>query len=85
MRGHPLYLVTWAGTDAAAPSIVLLSHMDVVPVDADKWTKAPWGGEVIDGNIYGRGAQDMKSVSIQYLEALSQLKSSGYLDSNLIP
>ena len=59
--------------------------MDVVPVDADKWTKAPWGGEVIDGNIYGRGAQDMKSVSIQYLEALSQLKSSGYLDSNLIP
>jgi succinyl-diaminopimelate desuccinylase len=40
---------------------VLNGHIDVFPVgDAVGWTHDPWGGEVIDGKIYGRGAADMK-------------------------
>jgi aminoacylase len=72
--GHPLFVLTWAGADPAAPSIVLLSHMDVVPVDAEKWTQDPWGGALVDGKVFGRGSQDMKCVGIQYLEALLRLK-----------
>lgn len=80
--GHPIFIVRWLGRDAAAPSIVLLSHMDVVPVDADKWTRNPWAGSVEgvggEARVYGRGAQDMKCVGIQYLEALATLKARGY-------
>jgi aminoacylase len=86
--GHPLFLVTYAGREPDAPSIVLLSHMDVVPVDAEKWTRAPWGGEVVhaDGEdrVYGRGAQDMKSVSIQQFEALARLRARGYVPRRTI-
>ena len=82
LQGHPIYIVSWVGSDVDAPSIVLLSHMDVVPVDADKWTRDPWGGcvegEGSEARIYGRGAQDMKCVGIQYLEALAALKTQGY-------
>ena len=75
--GHPIFVLTWAGSDPSAPSVVLMSHMDVVPVDAEKWTQEPFGGAVVGGRVYGRGAQDMKCVGIQYLEACAALKASG--------
>jgi succinyl-diaminopimelate desuccinylase len=40
--------------------LVLNGHIDVFPVAEDEWTKGPWGGETVDGRIYGRGACDMK-------------------------
>ena len=48
--------------DAAAPGrhLALNGHMDVFPVDPAGWTVDPWGGELIDGKIFGRGACDMK-------------------------
>lgn len=48
--------------DAAAPGrhFALNGHMDVFPVDSTGWTVDPWGGQLIDGKIYGRGACDMK-------------------------
>ena len=48
--------------DAGAPGrhLALNGHMDVFPVDSTGWTVDPWGGELIDGKIYGRGACDMK-------------------------
>lgn len=55
--GHLLYILKWAGSHPELGSVVLNSHMDVVPVDADKWTKDPWAAEIIDGKIYGRGTQ----------------------------
>lgn len=55
------------GLNEKLPSIVLNSHMDVVPVYPEQWSFDPFGAEIDEnGNIYGRGAQDMKSVSIQY-------------------
>lgn len=43
--------------------LVLNGHIDVFPVadDGAGWTKDPWGGEIVDGRIYGRGAADMKT------------------------
>jgi succinyl-diaminopimelate desuccinylase len=40
--------------------LVLNGHVDVFPVAAHEWTKDPWGAEMIDGRVYGRGACDMK-------------------------
>ncbi len=47
------------GTDPAAPSLGLLGHLDVVPVDAERWTRDPFGGDLVDGEVWGRGAVDM--------------------------
>ncbi len=45
-----------------APPILLLSHLDVVPVEPEHWTRDPFGGEVADGMVWGRGAIDMKGI-----------------------
>ena len=46
----------------------------------DKWDYPPFGAEKDEnGNIYGRGAQDMKCITIQHLEAIRRLKQSGPL------
>jgi acetylornithine deacetylase/succinyl-diaminopimelate desuccinylase-like protein len=57
------------------PPLVLLSHVDVVPVDAESWSHDPFGGELIDGEIWGRGAVDMKdmvAMELSVMLALSQ-------------
>ena len=41
-------------------TVVFDGHIDTVPYDAEKWTRAPLGGEVVEGRIYGRGTTDMK-------------------------
>lgn len=50
---------TLEGTDPSAESLTLLGHTDVVPVDEDKWTVDPFGGEIKNGRVFGRGATDM--------------------------
>jgi succinyl-diaminopimelate desuccinylase len=55
------------------PRLVLLAHMDTVPVGGG-WTVDPFAGEIRDGRIYGRGAADMKAglaVALNLLEALA--------------
>ncbi len=49
------------GTTSAAPLLVL-GHSDVVPVEREKWATDPFGAEVKDGQIFGRGALDMKGM-----------------------
>ncbi|XP_017873802.1 PREDICTED: aminoacylase-1A-like isoform X3 [Drosophila arizonae] len=76
---NPVVVIKWLGKQPELPSIVLNSHMDVVPVFPDKWTHEPFNAEMDDeGRIYARGAQDMKSVATQYLGAVRSLKASGY-------
>lgn len=71
----PVAVMTWYGTDINLPSILLNSHMDVVPVFEQYWTHPPFAADIDDsGNIYARGAQDMKSVGMQYLGAIKVLK-----------
>ncbi|KAK9874878.1 hypothetical protein WA026_005690 [Henosepilachna vigintioctopunctata] len=71
---NPVVVLTWKGTNPELPTILLNSHMDVVEVSEKDWKHKPFGAEIEDGKIYARGAQDMKSVGIQYLEAIRRMK-----------
>jgi acetylornithine deacetylase/succinyl-diaminopimelate desuccinylase-like protein len=51
------------GTDPSAPSLLFNGHTDVVPVNPDGWDNDPFGGELIDGEIWGRGAVDMLNLT----------------------
>lgn len=65
--------------------IVLLNHIDVVPARPEDWKHHPFKGEVIDGEIWGRGALDMKGFGIAELETMLMLKRSGKtLDRDII-
>ncbi|KAM4722397.1 aminoacylase-1-like [Rhinophrynus dorsalis] len=77
--GRVIVILTWWGTDPKLSSVILNSHTDVVPVFEESWTYPPFSAHKDKaGNIYGRGSQDMKCVTIQYLEALRRLKSEGH-------
>ncbi|CEG38232.1 acy1-like metalloprotease [Plasmopara halstedii] len=79
VENKPVVLATWKGEDSSLPGILLNSHYDVVPAMAEHWQYDPFDAQVLeDGRIYGRGAQDMKSVCIQYVEAVHVLKTSGF-------
>jgi acetylornithine deacetylase/succinyl-diaminopimelate desuccinylase-like protein len=47
------------GSDPQASSLLLMGHTDVVPVNPDGWQRDPFGGELVDGVVWGRGAVDM--------------------------
>lgn len=61
--------------------VILLNHMDVVPAENQEWSVDPFGGEVKNGFIYGRGALDMKSLGIMELMAFLEIKNSGVTPS----
>jgi acetylornithine deacetylase/succinyl-diaminopimelate desuccinylase-like protein len=54
-----------------------MGHTDVVAVEADKWTQNPFGGDIVDGFIYGRGALDMKNMVAMELMVMLLLKRLG--------
>ena len=66
-----------AGVGATEPPIVLLAHIDVVPVDAESWSRDPFGGELVDGEVWGRGACDMKEMVAMELSVMLALQASG--------
>jgi len=59
------------------PPLVLLSHVDVVPVDAEAWSRDPFAAELVDGVIWGRGAVDMKGMVAMELSVMLALQRSG--------
>lgn len=76
--GRVIAIMTWVGTRPELKSVLLNSHTDVVPVYEEHWKYDPFAAiKDADGNIFGRGAQDMKCVTIQYIEALRRLKTAG--------
>jgi len=82
---RPILVATWLGKEPNLPSILLNSHTDVVPVYADQWKHDPFGAHKDEqGRIYGRGTQDMKCVTIQYLEAIRRLKKRGITNKRTI-
>jgi acetylornithine deacetylase/succinyl-diaminopimelate desuccinylase-like protein len=66
-----------AAGEATEPPLILVSHLDVVPVDAEAWSRDPFGGELIDGVVWGRGAVDMKNMVSMELGVMLALKRSG--------
>ncbi len=63
----------YARLGTGAPNLCFAGHTDVVPVgDAAGWTVDPFGAEIIDGVLYGRGATDMKGSIACFVEAASR-------------
>jgi acetylornithine deacetylase len=61
--------------------VILSGHLDVVPPgDLATWTADPWGGEIRDGSLYGRGACDMKGGVAAIMAAVRALGASGELE-----
>ncbi|WOK98860.1 aminoacylase-1-like [Canna indica] len=77
--GKPLILLSWPGSNTSLPSLLLNSHIDSVPAEPSRWLHPPFAA-VRDaaGRIFARGAQDDKCIAVQYLEALRNLKDSGF-------
>lgn len=74
-------LFTWAGSDPTLPPILMLAHMDVVPVESwskEDWTNGAFSGAVKDGYVWGRGSIDDKGSLISILEAANALAVSGF-------
>jgi acetylornithine deacetylase/succinyl-diaminopimelate desuccinylase-like protein len=69
----------------AAPSLMFMSHTDVVPVeDESKWDFPPFSGEIVDGAVWGRGSDDCKSLTASGSMAMILLKRAGVsLNGNL--
>lgn len=76
LNGSLLYL--WKGRDPAAKPILLMGHQDVVPASDEGWRTGAYSGEVIDGNLYGRGALDCKSTMYVELQAVEELLAEGF-------
>lgn len=76
--GRPNLVARLAGRDGAGgPTLGYLSHIDTVLADPADWTHDPWGGEVHDGFLYGRGSLDMKSQTAAEAVAAVALARAG--------
>ncbi len=60
------------------PPLIFLNHIDVVPAEAEKWKHPPYSGAIVDGEVWGRGAQDCKSLGVIELMAFLLLKREGF-------
>lgn len=66
------------GSDPAAPSLMLMGHLDVVPVNPAGWDRDPFGGELDDGIVWGRGAVDMLNLTSSMAVAFKMLAADGF-------
>ena len=76
--GRGSLVVRIEGSDKSAPSLHLMGHTDVVPVTRSGWRHDPFSGELVDGEVWGRGAIDMLDVTASMAVALRQLLASGF-------
>jgi acetylornithine deacetylase/succinyl-diaminopimelate desuccinylase-like protein len=63
---------------ADGPRLVLLSHVDTVLAEPDDWQRDPWSGEIVSGELWGRGSQDMKSQTAAEVVAAVSLAREGW-------
>jgi acetylornithine deacetylase/succinyl-diaminopimelate desuccinylase-like protein len=66
------------GRDRAAPTLLLMGHTDVVPVNPAGWERDPFAADVVDGIVWGRGATDMLHITATMAVALRRLARSGF-------
>jgi acetylornithine deacetylase/succinyl-diaminopimelate desuccinylase-like protein len=66
------------GSDPSAPTLLLMGHTDVVPVSPESWRRNPFGGEIIDDEVWGRGAVDMLNLTATMAVAFRALARSGF-------
>lgn len=74
-------LYTWPGQDTALKPMLLMAHLDVVPVEPSSegnWTYPPFSGQIADGYIWGRGTLDCKGTAIGAIQAVEMLLEEGF-------
>ncbi|HVL90498.1 MAG TPA: M20/M25/M40 family metallo-hydrolase, partial [Actinomycetota bacterium] len=78
VAGRANLVARLSGSDPSAPSLALMAHADVVPVTPDRWRHDPFGGELIDGEVWGRGAVDMLNLTASMAIAFKRLARRGF-------
>ena len=78
LPGRSSLVARFEGRDPDAPALALLGHTDVVPANAEDWRHDPFGGEIIDGEVWGRGAVDMLNLTASMAVAVGHLADEGY-------
>jgi acetylornithine deacetylase/succinyl-diaminopimelate desuccinylase-like protein len=63
------------------PTLAFLSHTDTVLADPDEWERDPWSGDLVDGEVWGRGALDMKGQVAASAVAFASLAREGFAPS----
>jgi acetylornithine deacetylase/succinyl-diaminopimelate desuccinylase-like protein len=76
--GRASLLARIEGTDPTAPTLLLMGHTDVVPVNPDGWSRDPFSGDFEDGVVWGRGAIDMLNITASQAVAFRRLAESGF-------
>lgn len=78
----PSRILTWRGAEPELPAMLLLAHLDVVPVEPgtqEQWTQPAFSGEQDGGFVWGRGAMDDKAAVIGIHEAVEALLDAGFV------
>lgn len=75
--GRTTLIVTVEGTDPFAEPLTLLGHTDVVPADRSAWSHDPFGAEISDGQIWGRGTVDMLGLTAAMAAVTRQVARAG--------
>ncbi|MCB0965274.1 MAG: M20/M25/M40 family metallo-hydrolase [Ilumatobacter sp.] len=78
IEGRTSVVARIEGSDPTAPTLCLMGHTDVVPVNPDGWSRDPFGGELVDGEVWGRGAIDMLNMTATMAVAFRGLAESGW-------
>jgi acetylornithine deacetylase/succinyl-diaminopimelate desuccinylase-like protein len=77
--GRTNVIVRYEGSDPSRGALLVHGHLDVVPADASEWSVDPFGGEIKDGYLWGRGAIDMKDFDAMTLALIRDWKTRGYV------
>jgi hypothetical protein len=76
--GRASLLARIEGTDPDAPTLMLMGHTDVVPVNPAGWSRDPFAADIVDGMVWGRGAVDMLNLTATQAVAFRRLAEAGF-------
>jgi len=75
--GRASVVARFEGADPSRAALLIHGHLDVVPADASEWSVDPFGGELKDGYLWGRGAIDMKDFDAMVLALVRKMRREG--------
>jgi acetylornithine deacetylase/succinyl-diaminopimelate desuccinylase-like protein len=78
LPGRASLVARMEGRDPTAPTLLLMGHTDVVPANPLNWRHDPFGGELVDGEVWGRGALDMLCLTASMAVATRHLAADGF-------
>jgi acetylornithine deacetylase/succinyl-diaminopimelate desuccinylase-like protein len=78
LPGRASLIARIEGRDPSAPRLVLMGHTDVVPANPSGWQRDPFGAELVDGIVWGRGAIDMLNLTATMAVATRRLAAGGF-------